>query len=244
MMSSMKSVTAILGSLVLLAAMSLACGGDDDDDPAATGAAATEAPTEAATSAPGDPTQAPTEAPEPTAEATATTAPEPTQPPPPTEPPPTEAPTQPAGSTDPLPFDPEPNPPTGIYTLTDVRIGAHPEGGGFDRIVFEFDGAGHPGGMVEYVDSAFMCGSGIAVTVAGGAILHVRLDGSQAHDEQGSLTIDDQYVAGPGDAIVEALQFCDFEGLVEWAVGVNGEQPFTVTFLADPARIVIDVQWP
>jgi hypothetical protein len=29
--------------------------------------------------------------------------------------------------------------------------------------------------------------------------------------------------------------------VVEWAVGVDGEQPFTVTLLEGPLRVVVDV---
>jgi hypothetical protein len=142
-----------------------------------------------------------------------------------------------------------PDPNTGIYVLTDVRVGAHPESGGWDRIVFEFDpvegfpGA-HPGGIVEYVDEVFGCGSGMPVAVQGDAILRVRLDATQAHDDNGNLTIDATEIEGPGNSIIEAMSFCDFEGIVEWAIGVPAEQNFKVVFLENPARIVIDIKWP
>ncbi len=42
---------------------------------------------------------------------------------------------------------------------------------------------------------------------------------------------------------MEALQTCDFEAELTWAVGMKGERPFKVTTLSSPPRLAIDVKW-
>ena len=210
----------------------VACdGGDDDDGETPTSVPTVEAPTEA----PASPT---TGATGPTG-ATGTAAPEPTDTPQSTQSP---GGTPFPGSTDPVSFDQVGEPGEGNFVLDEVRVGGHD---GFDRIVFEFeDDDGRPGGLIEYVDDAVQCGSGEPVEVEGSAILAVRFDRTQAHDDDGDLTIDSIRIDGPGDSILEAVSFCDFEGVVQWAIGVPGEQNFKVAFLEDPGRIVVDIKWP
>jgi hypothetical protein len=147
-----------------------------------------------------------------------------------------------AGSTDDFTIKSNPDPVSGQATLEDVRVGAHPESGGWDRIVFEFKDV-RPAGIVEYVDSASGCGSGIPVQLPGSAILHVRFADTNAHDEQGNLTIDSTEVNGPGNSILKAVENCDFEAVVEWSIGVSGMKNFKVTLLDNPTRVVIDVKW-
>jgi hypothetical protein len=161
------------------------------------------------------------------------------------------------GSTDPFHIKRNPDPPVQAQILLkDVRVGAHPEQGGWDRIVFEFASDNpqfpnaRPEGDIEYVDGVSGCGTGEPIAVKGGAVLRVKFQGAQAHDEQGNVSIKGQQgnvpprVTGPGKAIVEALETCDFEGEVTWGVGVVSKQRFKVTLLENPMRVVIDVKWP
>jgi hypothetical protein len=235
----MRLLTALL-LVPLLAVLAIACDGDDDSD--STPVPSVAAPTNTA------------EAPTATSEPVATNTPAPTAAPTETgEPtvPPTDGTVFPQnpGSTDPFEMKSLPDPNVSIYVLTDVRVGAHPEQGGWDRIVFEFEDVdgfpgAHPGGIVQYADEVFQCGSGDPVEVEGEAILEVRLDATQAHDDNGNLTIDAIEIDGPGNSILEAKSFCDFEGVVQWAIGTPREQNFKVVFLENPARIVIDIKWP
>jgi hypothetical protein len=133
---------------------------------------------------------------------------------------------------------PAPDPVVGVAVLIAVRIGGHP---GFDRIVFQFEGA-RPAAEVGYVDGAVGCGSGEPVAVAGGAVLQVRLTPAVAHDEAGNLTIAATEVDGTGGTILAAVESCDFEADVTWAVGVADLRPFEVTTLDNPTRLVIDVR--
>jgi hypothetical protein len=145
------------------------------------------------------------------------------------------------GNTDPVTVKANPDPPRGQAILRDVRLGVHPEEGGWDRIVFEFAGD-LPPGRIEYVESAVGCGSGLPVPVRGAAVLSVRFDQTAAHTEAGQPTVARTSIAGPGATILEARQTCDFEGEVTWAVGVKGRQRFKVTLLDNPRRVVIDVR--
>lgn len=131
---------------------------------------------------------------------------------------------------------------TGNLTLADVRIGVHPELGGWDRIVFEFKGTVLPGATIGYVDQAVQCGSGKTETLKGTAILHVKFDHAQAHDDAGNLTVKATQLTGPGTTIIESRQTCDFEGVVAWDSGIKGKQPFKVTRLDNPPRLVVDVK--
>ena len=68
--------------------------------------------------------------------------------------------------------------------LVDVRAGSHE---GFDRVVFEFDGA-VPEHTVSYVDQLVEDGSGDPVSLSGSADLEVVFQGANAHEEDGSPT--------------------------------------------------------
>ena len=146
----------------------------------------------------------------------------------------------PRGNTNPYTIAVEPLTPPQQALLVDVRVGAHPEDGGFDRIVFEFDDV-QPGGLIEYRDDVAQCGSGAPVDPEGSATLLVHFVDTNAHTEAGEPSVLAVDLVGPGTSILAAESICDFEAVVEWAVGVDGEKPFTVTLLQEPTRVVIDV---
>lgn len=126
--------------------------------------------------------------------------------------------------------------------LHDVRAAAHP---GYDRIVFEFEGA-TPGYQVSYTDRPVTeDGSGDTVDVAGGAVLLVRMENASAADLSGPELR--QTYTGParirldGGAVTEVVRVGDFEGVLTWAIGVKAEAPFAVSTLSGPGRLVVDV---
>jgi hypothetical protein len=143
------------------------------------------------------------------------------------------------GGTDPviIPADPLQS----IAVLIDVRVGAHPEDGGWDRIVFEFQ-SGLPASMVSYDSNVIQCGSGIPVSLPGAATLVVQFEPAQAHNDAGNATIRSNDISGPGNAILRSRQICDFEAVVEWAIGLRDVQPFKVTKLTNPTRLVVDIK--
>lgn len=128
----------------------------------------------------------------------------------------------------------------GMAVLTGVRTARHP---GFDRVVLEFSGADAPGYRAEYASRPVpQCGSGEPVTVAGEGALRIRLEPAQAHDDNGRPSVDRRSFRVDGQVVVEARLICDFEGQVEWLLGVRAPNPYRVLELSSPARIVVDVQ--
>ena len=145
------------------------------------------------------------------------------------------------GVTTPFSVGADPSPPRGIALLQAWRVGAHPEAGGWDRIVFEFKD-GRPAVEVGYVTRATTCGKGDDVTLPGTAILSVKLRQTQAHTDAGASTLPSREITGPGNAILKSSLICDFEGEVEVAMGIKTKQPYKMTELQNPSRVVIDVK--
>jgi hypothetical protein len=117
-------------------------------------------------------------------------------------------------------------------------------GPGYDRVVFEFAGGDSvPGYHVEYATTTVRrCGSGDPVAIAGAARLVVRFEPAQAHDERGNATPAERDRALGLPAVKEMKLVCDFEGQVEWVLGVAGAWPYRVSELTAPARLVVDVR--
>ena len=131
---------------------------------------------------------------------------------------------------------------THVELLTAVRASRYP---GYDRLVFEFR-EGVPGYDIRYVEPPVRAdGSGAEVAVAGSAVLRVRMDPALDADltkESAPLTYNGPTRFSPDtESIAELARAGGFEGVLTWAVGLEERQPFRVTRLQDPARLVIDV---
>lgn len=126
-------------------------------------------------------------------------------------------------------------------TVTDIRLGRQP---GFDRVVYELGGTGSPGWQVAYTDSAVQDGSGKSVDVAGRAILEVRILGSAYPFDSTVAPFDGpDPVTDPGTpAITGVYKKLVYEGVTQSFIGIDADQPpFSVTALADPPRLVVDI---
>ena len=120
-------------------------------------------------------------------------------------------------------------------------------GSGYDRIVFEFtgDSGSPPGYRIEYTTGPVQrCGSGDPVAVAGAARLVVRFEPAQAHDERGNPAPPPatRHSTPALPAVRELTLICDFEGQVEWVLGVAARTPYRISELSGPARLVLDVK--
>ena len=123
---------------------------------------------------------------------------------------------------------------------SDIRTGAHPC---FERVVIELAGPGDmPGVRVEYVDDpVHLSPSDETVEIDGDATLLISVAAWMPSMEG------DGY-AGPTDFsptnvghILQVRQVENFEGMSAWAIGLDTERDFEVTFLESPARVVVDI---
>ena len=152
------------------------------------------------------------------------------------------------GGRDTLPLSPEwtagpveeGNEASRMTTLESVRTARND---GFDRVVFEFESGRVPGYRIEYVDMPVrQCGSGQVVPLRGDAWLRVRLEPSQAHDDRGRPTVQDRSRTADLPVLRELRLICDYEGQVEWVLGMAAPNAFRVVELNAPARLVVDVR--
>lgn len=220
----------IVAAVALAAMLSAACGDDDSSKNTPTAGASAVATTAAAS--PSSAASATATATKPAASATSVASPT------------AEGTVDPlgAGQQTPWTVKSDPNPMTGVVTVNALRTGIHPEQGGWERIVFEFQGTQRPDALIQYVTKATSCGSGQAVTLPGSAILEVAISDAQAHDNNGKATIPNTIPSAGGTVIAGGASSCDFEGHVTWDFGLNGKHNFKVTTLTNPVRIVIDIK--
>ena len=130
--------------------------------------------------------------------------------------------------------------PAGAAELRGVRAGPEP---GFDRVVFELSGSGLPGYRIHYATEPIRaCGSGAVVPLAGTDRLVVLFEPAQAHDTLGNVTAAARSLAPRLRQVLELKLVCDFEGQVEWAIGVAARRPFRVLEDSQPSRVIVDLR--
>jgi hypothetical protein len=123
--------------------------------------------------------------------------------------------------------------------LRAVRTARHD---GFDRTVFEFEGADLPAYHIEYIEKPVrQCASGEAVPIRGGGWLHVRFSGAAAHTELGEATVGFRERQVDLPTVLEVESICDFEGEVSWVLGVRSLNQYRTVEFSGPTRLVVDV---
>ena len=122
----------------------------------------------------------------------------------------------------------------------DIRTGGHDC---FERVVLEFGGSGElPGYQVQYEpDPILDSPSGEPVDVAGDATLVVSVGAWMPDPEGNGYQGPREFVPTNVVTILELQQIENFEGQSAWAIGLDRQRDFTVSTLADPVRIVIDI---
>lgn len=129
----------------------------------------------------------------------------------------------------------------GPMGVADVRLGSH---GGFDRVVFDVEGAGAVGWQVGYVDEARDRETGELIEVAGNRILRVMLIGvaSPADLPDGiDLWAGSRRDGTEDGLVVEVVDEGVLDGAHTFYIGTVGQLPFVVERAADPQRLVIDI---
>jgi hypothetical protein len=118
-----------------------------------------------------------------------------------------------------------------------VRTGTH---AGYDRVTIEFNN-GEPGSvdMSQHNGTTFTQGaSGQQVTLQGSTGLLLIIHGADEHTAySGSTDIKTAY-----SVLVELRQVEDFEGTVQWGLGLSKSACYRAFYLTNPARLVIDIQ--
>ena len=126
--------------------------------------------------------------------------------------------------------------------LDRVAVGRHE---GYDRVVFQFRGEGHPAFRVQYEDPPLKeDGSGNVVDIAGAAFVVVRMEPASGFDlntGEGELVYKGpKRIEGAGSVVQEVVRTGDFEGVLTWAVGLEEKVDFRVTTAASPSRLIVD----
>jgi hypothetical protein len=125
-----------------------------------------------------------------------------------------------------------------VTAINDVRVGTH---AGYDRIVFQFAGAGRPRLTIAKAYPPFVeDASGQPVSVAGRAFLTLKL-----YDASGYPTYTGPNAFSPGYPRLTALvNNGDYEGYVSWVAGLTDLTCYRISTLTSPTRIVVDIQAP
>jgi hypothetical protein len=110
-----------------------------------------------------------------------------------------------------------------------------------DRMVFQL-AEGAPAYQVRYVPGPVQqCASGQEVPILGSAFLEVRMGDTVAHDDQGP-TVSPTDIQPALPVLQQAVQTCDFEGVVTWHLGLSQEVDFRVNIVG--TILVIDLVHP
>jgi hypothetical protein len=125
--------------------------------------------------------------------------------------------------------------------LSDVRMAEHE---GYDRVVFEYVGSLVPALAVERDEPPFVHDpSGLPLEISGSPVYLLNITGASKRDADGNLGYTGSTDLTPGlDQIAQLVEQGDFEAVNNWYLGVNGSTCLRVFPLADPGRLVIDVQ--
>ena len=133
---------------------------------------------------------------------------------------------------------------TGTALLTAVRLGSHD---GYERIVFEFQGASVPGYRMQWTDQPITAdGSGEPVEVEGAARLEMVFQPASGVDLSApELTVTykgpDRISTAQTELITDLVRTGDFEAVLSWVAGATEAVPFRVQTLSSPTRIVVDL---
>jgi len=134
--------------------------------------------------------------------------------------------------------------------ITAIRAAHQP---GMDRVVFEFGPSSVPSSVGPYglppwsisVTTAFIGTSGKQVPVDGNAFQAVRFRNASTVDPATGQQTFTQTDIRPGLPLVREIKLIDdFERVMTWGIGLERLACATVTELANPARLVVDLPTP
>jgi hypothetical protein len=118
-----------------------------------------------------------------------------------------------------------------------VRTGTHT---GYDQVTIQFSNGQPSDVKIEPQSSATFTAapSGRPITLAGQAGILITIQGADGHTQYtGQTDFKTNYAA-----LKELRQVQDFEGTVQWALGLSHSGCYAYTFLSNPTRLVIYIQ--
>jgi hypothetical protein len=124
--------------------------------------------------------------------------------------------------------------------ITDVRVGTHD---GYDRVVFEF-ASGVPQTVIKAVLAPLYADpSDLPVDVTGTNFLQVVMTFGTKVTPAGGTTYSGPTNFEPDfDQLAQLIEAGDFEAVSTWYLGLKGDGCIRVLTLADPSRLVIDIE--
>jgi len=128
-------------------------------------------------------------------------------------------------------------PSANVVFVDGVRVGTH---SGYDRITIQFQNGQPPTVEIRPQDNAtFTQGaSGQTIVLQGTKGLLIVIHSADEHTAYTGAT---DFKTGY-KGLVEARQMEDFEGTVQWGLGLNGDGCYRAFFMTSPDRLVIDIQ--
>ncbi len=120
--------------------------------------------------------------------------------------------------------------------VSEVRVGKHD---GFERVVFETAGAGQAGWFASLTTEPRQPGSGFPIDYEGDIALWIAIRGVSYPWDAGRPEFDG-YVAGQGGVITGVSNQKSYEGQHEFTIGLAREVPYSITWLDNPGRVVVD----
>lgn len=125
--------------------------------------------------------------------------------------------------------------------LTNVRVAGQ---GAQDRVTFEFEGTETPGYSVSYVDSIPTGEEGSALNLEGTQKVEIRFSSASMVKLTGGMTRtytgESRIVPSDTSLVAEVAPASSFEDVLIWGAGLRSPQPFAVSTLTNPTRVVID----
>ncbi|HEY1345631.1 MAG TPA: GerMN domain-containing protein [Streptosporangiaceae bacterium] len=130
---------------------------------------------------------------------------------------------------------------TAVPTLTQIRASHH---SGYDRLVFQFRGPLPALRIARYVSQVTAEGSGLPVRVAGSARLQVHFVQATGHNAQGGITYGPARRTFALPNLIQVASAGEDEHHLRFGVGLARQEPFHMSTLTQPSRVVIDVRTP
>ena len=122
--------------------------------------------------------------------------------------------------------------------LTGIRASHHP---GFDRVVFDFFGGLPARRSAQYVPALLADPSGFRIPIRGQAILEISFADARGRTLAGTDTAPNRTAFALPNVLTTVQSGDGFENVVSYGVGLAVRQPFRISTLSNPSRVVLDI---